>query len=167
MAGPFRVPPLVNLKVSLLGVVPKKEPNKFRLIHHLSYPKGASFNYGIDADLCSVVYTSFDAAVNWVRWWGRGTLMAKVDIEAAFRLLPLNVESLHLLGCFWEGSYFVDRCLPMGCSLSCAYFEMFSSFLEWVVVDVSGCSSVIHYLDDFFCLGLPESSGLFFCYCIC
>lgn len=38
----------------------------------------------------------------------------------------------------------------MGCSLLCVYFKVFSSFLECVVRDVSGCSSVVHYLDDFF-----------------
>ena len=40
MGGPFVSPPLDDLVVSPLGVVPKKEPNKFRLIHHLSFPKG-------------------------------------------------------------------------------------------------------------------------------
>lgn len=46
----------------------------------------------------------------------------------------------------------------MGCSLSCAYFEAFSSFLEWVVRDVYGNHSVIHYLDDFLCIGPKDSS---------
>ncbi|KAM3928083.1 uncharacterized protein RB166_006211 [Leptodactylus fuscus] len=67
MAGPFLEPPLAELKVSPLGVVPKKEPNKFRMIHHLSFPEGSSVNEGIDPELCSVVYTSFDAAIEWVR----------------------------------------------------------------------------------------------------
>lgn len=57
MAGPFASSPLDNLVVSLLGVVPKKEPNKFRLIHHLSYPRGGSVNEFIDLGLCSVSYT--------------------------------------------------------------------------------------------------------------
>ncbi|XP_040294444.1 uncharacterized protein LOC121005739 [Bufo bufo] len=153
MDGPFVTSPISNLRVSPLGLIPKKEPNKFRLIHHLSFPKGASVNEGIDPELCSVVYASFDAAVEWVRKLGPGTLLAKCDIEAAFRLLPVHPDSLYLLGCFWNGAYFVDRCLPMGCSISCAYFERFSSFLEWVVVQESGCHSVIHYLDDFLCLG--------------
>lgn len=64
MVGPFSASPFTNLVVSLLGVVPKKGANKFHLIHHLSFPKGASVIDGIDPDLCSVVYTSFDAAVN-------------------------------------------------------------------------------------------------------
>lgn len=35
-------------------------------------------------------------------------------------------------------------------------FEMFSSFLEWVVRDVSDMDSVTHYLDDFLCVGPPS-----------
>ena len=34
------IPPFSNLRISPLGVVPKKDSGKFRLIHHLSYPKG-------------------------------------------------------------------------------------------------------------------------------
>ncbi|XP_077342712.1 uncharacterized protein LOC143987679 [Lithobates pipiens] len=47
----------------------------------------------------------------------------------------------------------------MGCSISCALFERFSSFVEWVVRDVAGVNSAIHYLDDFLCVG-PASSAL-------
>lgn len=49
----------------------------------------------------------------------------------------------------------MDRFLTLGCSLSCTYFEAFSSFLEWVVRDMSGCASVIHYFSDFLCVGVP------------
>lgn len=159
MAGPFTSVPLAGLVVSPLGVVPKKEPNKFRLIHHLSFPKGGSVNDAIAPEECAVTYTSFDAAISWVRRYGQGSLMAKADIESAFRLLPVHPESFRLLGCIWDGAYYVDRCLPMGCSISCAFFEMFSSFLEWVVRDVSGINSVIHYLDDFLCVG-PAGSNI-------
>lgn len=153
MAGPFSCSPLQNLCVSPLGLVPKKEPGKFRLIHHLSYPRGGSVNDGISADLCKVVYTSLDAALVWVRRYGRGTLLAKTDIEAAFRLLPVHPDSFRYLGCCWDGGFYVDKCLPMGCSVSCAFFERFSSFLEWVVRQESRVSSVLHYLDDFLFLG--------------
>ncbi|KAM9324594.1 uncharacterized protein PAF06_000661 [Gastrophryne carolinensis] len=153
MAGPFSDPPLEDLVVSPLGVVPKKEPGKFRLIHHLSFPRGGSVNDGIDKELSSVSYTSFDFALDMVREAGPAALLAKTDIESAFRLLPVHPDSLYLLGCFFEGGYYVDRCLPMGCSISCAYFEAFSSFLEWVVKERAGMGSVTHYLDDFLCVG--------------
>lgn len=64
--------------------------------------------------------------------------MTKTDVESAFRLLPVHPQSVYLLGCCWQGSYFVDRCLPMGCSISCALFEAFSSFFEWAVREVAG-----------------------------
>ncbi|XP_041440120.1 uncharacterized protein LOC121400643 [Xenopus laevis] len=155
MAGPFMVPPVPNLRLSPLGVVPKKEAGKFRLIHHLSHPHGSSVNDGIDEETAHVTYTSFDVAVRLVRTCGRGALMAKVDIESAFRLLPVHPDCQHLLGCKFEGKIYMDRCLPMGCSISCAHFEAFSSFLEWVVRLETGSRAVIHYLDDFLCVGKP------------
>lgn len=82
MSGPFSAPPLPNLVVSPLGVV----------------PKGASVHNRIDLDLCSVVYTSFDTAVEWVKCFGKGLLLA-------FCLLPVLPDSLHLLVCFWDGGY--------------------------------------------------------------
>lgn len=94
MAGPFGVPPLGDLVVSPLGVVLKREPNQIRLIHHLSYLKGGSVNDAIDPALCSVSYATFDEAVRWVQWFGRGVLMEKTDIESAFRLLPVHPDSL-------------------------------------------------------------------------
>nr|XP_033806845.1 uncharacterized protein LOC117363363 isoform X1 [Geotrypetes seraphini] len=45
----------------------------------------------------------------------------------------------------------------MGCSISCAYFEMFSSFLHWVLVQQVGVDSVVHYLDDFLFIGAGSS----------
>ena len=44
LAGPFDRPPFPNFRVSPLGVVPKKAPVEYRLIHHLSFPCGASVN---------------------------------------------------------------------------------------------------------------------------
>ncbi|XP_069816798.1 uncharacterized protein [Dendropsophus ebraccatus] len=157
--GPFPSPPFTNLRVSPLGVVPKKDPGKFRLIHHLSHPKGVSVNDGISPEDASVSYVSFDRAVALVRDAGRGALMAKSDIESAFRLLPVHPDCYHLLGCHVEGKFYYDTCLPMGCSISCHYFEMFSTFLEWSVRYETGARSIIHYLDDFLFVA-PANSGL-------
>lgn len=123
----------------------------------LSFPKGGSVNNAIDPEACAVSYTSFDATVFWVRHYGKGALMAKTHIESAFRLLPVHPHSFPLLGCRWLGAFYVDRCKPMGCSISCAFFETFSSFLELVVQHVVGVNSVIHYLNDFLCVYSPSS----------
>ena len=49
----------------------------------------------------------------------------------------------------FDGKYYVDKCLPVGCSIYCALFEKFSTFLHWVVENKSGLSTLDHYLDDF------------------
>ncbi|CAJ0936584.1 unnamed protein product [Ranitomeya imitator] len=155
--GPFDSPPFFNLRVSPLGIVPKKESGKYRLIHHLSYPKGGPMNDGIPEDDTTVTYILFDRAVEMVRKAGPGTLMAKSDIESAFRLLPVHPDCYYLLGAMFEDKYYFDTCLPMGCSISCHYFEMFSTFLEWVARKVTRLPSTTHYLDDFLFVGPANS----------
>nr|XP_008117750.1 PREDICTED: uncharacterized protein LOC103280454 [Anolis carolinensis] len=153
VVGPFETPPVPNLRVSPLGIMPKKAPGDFRLIHHLSFPKGESVNDAIPSELCSVRYTSFDDAVLRVRRQGPGAELAKCDIKSAFRLLPVHPQDFELLGFCFEGAYYMDRALPMGCSVSCNAFEQFSSFLEWAIRKKSGLSGVAHYLDDFLFIG--------------
>lgn len=53
---PFTHPPLDNFKVSPLGVIPKKQPGEYRMIHHLSFPHGGSVNNFILSEFCSVHY---------------------------------------------------------------------------------------------------------------
>ena len=49
----------------------------------------------------------------------------------------------------WENLYYYDRCLPMGCSSSCAISEAFSTALEWLAFHRLGASGVLHTSDDF------------------
>lgn len=44
IAGPFCSSPVEDLRLSPLGLVPKKEPGKFSLIHHFSYQVGKRQN---------------------------------------------------------------------------------------------------------------------------
>ena len=82
---------IAGLHVSRFGVIPKPhQPGKWRLIVDLSHPKGASVNDGIDPELCSLVYTSVDEAVNRVLQRGRGALLAKIDIVSAYRIIPVH-----------------------------------------------------------------------------
>jgi hypothetical protein len=108
IAGPFNEMPLPQLMISPIGLVPKTEPGKFRLIQHLSYPEGESINDGIDPKVCEVKYNSFDVAVQLVVEVGRGAVMAKADIQSAFRLLPVHPSDFQLLGMKVSGKFFVD-----------------------------------------------------------
>lgn len=98
IAGPFSDPPFVNFRLSPLSLVPKKEPNSFRLIHNLSYPDKFSLNDVTDKEQASVQYASFDDALLLLRRFGTGALMAKADIKSAFRLLPIHPSGFNSLG---------------------------------------------------------------------
>lgn len=149
VAGPFPNPPFPNFVSSPLGLVPKKAKGKFRLIHHLSFPHGSSVNDGIPPDSVSVRYASIDDAVIILRTLGKGTYMAKTDIASAFRLIPITSADHHLLGFSWRDQFYYDKCLPMGCSMSCKLFESFSSALEWIAKNKLHIPYIIHVLDDF------------------
>lgn len=149
IAGPFSRPPFHNFISSPLGIVPKKKQGEYRIIHHLSYPDGSSVNDFIPEQFSSVKYASISDAISLIKSLGRACYMAKTDIKSAFRIIPIHPDDYHLLGMTWNNSYFFDRCLPMGCSSSCAIFEAFSSALEWLAKHYLGASGVLHILDDF------------------
>jgi hypothetical protein len=149
VAGPFNYLPLINLKVSPIGIVPKKTIGDFRLIHHLSYPEGSSVNDFIDPKLCSVKYTEFDEAIHMVQDLGQNCYLFKMDIKNAFRLLPVHPDDFELLGFMFNGSYYFDKCLPFGCCISPSLFEKFSTFLEYIIKRRIPNKKLLHYLDDF------------------
>ena len=45
--------------------------------------------------------------------------------------------------------FYIDKCLPFGCAISCRTFERFSTFLEFAVKRRMKSGSLLHYLDDF------------------
>ncbi|XP_069093123.1 uncharacterized protein [Pleurodeles waltl] len=159
MAGPFSDWPLENLIVSPIGVVPKKEKGQFWLIHHLSWPEGTSVNDFILEEVTKVSYASVDVAVAMIEQLGPGALMAKTDVKSAFRLLPVHPDDFELLGIQFQGNWYVDKALPMGCSSSCALFERFSTALQWIFQRMTGHQWVTNYLDDFF-FAAPADSPL-------
>ncbi len=55
--------------------------------------------------------------------------------------------------------YYFDRCLPMGCAISCAQFEEFSKLIHWVLTTKFGIQFMSHIIDDFMFFG-PKNSTL-------
>lgn len=149
IAGPFNSPPVDPLWVSPVGVVTKKIKGEYRMIQHLSYPEGRSVNDGIPQEFSTVHCATVDDAISLIKRCGRGSALAKTDIKSAFRIIPVHPSDYQLLGFHWKGKWYVDRCLPMGCSSSCRIFEEFSSSLEWIARHKLGIENIIHILDDF------------------
>ena len=161
MLGPFHTLPISTLRVSPIGLVPKSD-GTWRLITHLSFPPGNSINDFISEEFCKVKYSSLDNILDVIYELGRGALLGKIDIKSAFRLLIVNPADFDLLGIFFDGKFYIDKCLPFGCSISPNLFEKFSTFLQWAVKISSGLDTLDHYLDDFIFMGSKYTSDCLF-----
>ena len=61
-------------------------------------PLDRRINDGIDLVLCFLSYTMADMVARVVQTLGTGTFMAKVDVEAAYCLIPVHPDDCLLLG---------------------------------------------------------------------
>lgn len=138
-------------------VVPKTDGG-WRLITHLSHPVGNSVNDLIDPDMSILSYTSFDTVVKNIADLGPGALIGKFDIKSAFRFLPVYPEDFDLLGFKFEGLYYIDKCLRMGCAMLCHLFEKFSTIPHWLTVSHSPINTIDHYLDDCIFAGKKDTN---------
>ena len=144
---------LHHLKVSPLGLIPKKEAGEYRVIQHVSFSEGTSINDGILPEEVSVHYQSIDDAISLIQSIGPGALMAKTDIEKAFRILPIHQSDYGLLGMKIDIQFYCDKALPIGCSISCQLFEVFSTAIHWILLNKFHVPAVVHVLDDFLFVG--------------
>ena len=154
--GPFQSPPLPNLRCSGLGMIPKHDGG-WRTIYHLSAPHGSSINDYIDPEQYSLSYCSVDNAFAIVNTLGKGALMAKIDLKNAFRLIPVRPEDWNLLGICWNRQYYIDTCLPFGLCSAPFLFNQLSTAIHWILQHRYQVRHLLHYLDDFFSAGSPDS----------
>ena len=86
----------------------------------LSFPHGQSVNDSIDLSLCSLSYTTVDDITDVAAQLGTGALLAKVDIESAYRLVPVHPQDHPLQAIQWDGRIYIGPMFPFGlCSRRC------------------------------------------------
>ena len=101
-------------------------------------------NDHIDPSLTVGNYTvSSEDAVEMALSLGTGALMAKANIKSALRLLPVHPEDFNLLGFFFNGFYYYDKCMPMACSILCVTLERFSTFLVYCAHKVAATDNTL------------------------
>ena len=101
--GPFPSTSAPAVHINHFGVIPKKhQPGKWRLITDLSFPEGASVNDTIDPALCSLKYISVEQVAERAVMLGKGSLIAKIDVKSAYRLIPVSPADRHYLGTEWK-----------------------------------------------------------------
>ena len=146
-----------QVQISRFGVIPKPhQTGKWRLITDLSSPQGSSVNDGVDSQLCSLTYASVDEAVSRIKFFGRGTMLAKFDIASAYRIVPVHPVDRLLLGMVWRDKLYVDGALPFGLRSAPKLFTALADGLLWIM-GRHGIAESLHYLDDFLVLGAGGS----------
>ena len=65
-----------------------------------------------------------------------GALLAKNDIQKAYRNIPVHPQDRMLLGMMWEGSLFVDSALPFGLRSVPKSFTAVADAAKWIVRNV-------------------------------
>ena len=115
-----------------------------------------SVNDGISPALCSLEYTKISDVVTELNKMGPGTLLAKIDVKSAYRIIPVHPADRHLLGMSWKGGIYVDTALPFGLRSAPKIFNAVADTLEWILQQ-HGVSKLWHYLDDFITAGAAGS----------
>ena len=154
--GPFISQPLPNFCSSGLGLIPKHDGG-WRIIYHLSAPRGSSINDYIDSSLYSLSYCSIDDAYRIINKLGPGALLSKIDLKDAFHLIPVRPADWNLQGIHWKQNFYIDTCLPFGLRSAPYLFNRFSDALHWILQHNYGVEHLLHYLDDFFTAGSANS----------
>ena len=94
-----------------------------------------------------------DDVANQAAQTGKGTLLAKMDIEEAYRIIPIHPDDRHLLGIYWDGQVYVHTALPFGLHSAPLTSIAPADGLQWVLQQW-GTPFIAHYLDDFITLWL-------------
>ena len=84
------------------------------------------------------------------------SLLAKVDIEHAYRNIPIHPQDRHLLGMRWNNILYIDTVLPFGLRSAPKLFNAIADTLEWILLS-RGVTHLHHYLDDVLTMGPKES----------
>jgi hypothetical protein len=123
---------LPPLQINRFGVIPKGyNTGKWRLITDVSFPRGRSVNDDIDSAPSSLSYISVDDIAAAATQLGPGALLAKVDIESAYQLIPVHPQDRPLLAVKWNNEIFIDLMLPLGLRSAAKIFNAVADSLNW------------------------------------
>lgn len=157
LEGPFTNIPYPSFQISPLAAVEKKEPGEYRLLHDLSFPEGHSVNDNISTEKGKTTYQTLDQVITTIVEVGSYSILSKFDVEHAYKILPIHPDDIPTMGFYWEGSYYFDKTLAMGCRTSAKIFERFTTALEWIMKNKFGLKHCHHVLDDFLLISKPQS----------
>ena len=76
-------------------------------------------------------YLHLDEVVKQINVQGTGTLLAKMDVESAYRIVPVHPRDRLLLVMQWNGTIWFDTRLPFGLRSARMIFTALANALQW------------------------------------
>ena len=150
ITGPFPIGSITNIQISHIGELSRRNPilvsGDQTWIFLTPWER---VNNAIDPKMSSLTYTKVDDLANEAAQMGKGTLMAKMDVEEA---IPIHPDDRHLLGIYWDGQVYMDAALPFDLRSAPLIFTALADGLQWVLQQL-GTSFIAYYLDNFITLG--------------
>ena len=159
-------PPCNPLRVNPLGSVPKnrREVDKRRRTSDLSFPVKYSVNEGlIEGALPDLKFASVGDVVKMIQEMRAADpdcsiYMCKLDVENAYRNLPVDMNDWWLLGYWVDGRYLIDTRLPFGLVSAPSHFSRITRAITWAAARAG--FRIIGYLDDFLVLESSQERAL-------
>lgn len=144
------------LALLFFSIVPKKEPNSFRLIHNLSFSDKSSLYDITDKSDTFVQNSSFDDALLLLRNSVEEPLWQNLMLNQPLSCCLLTLKAFISLD-FNLTINFISKMSSYGLHSFLFYFQAFSSFLNWIIdLDIGNAAS-FHYLDHFLFISYPNS----------
>ena len=163
LLGPFFTNPFPDrTDSSPLNSVPKRDSDERRVILNMSFPSGHSVNDGINKDFylgvsIDLTYPTIDSFTTVVKAVGQGALMYKRDLCRAYCQIWTDPFDVPFQGFFWQGAFYFDTVLVMGCTSSTYISQQVTSAL--VHIHNSWGALFTNYFDDFIGVAPQEKAG--------
>ena len=77
-----------------------------------SSPKGKGVNDNLHRELTHVSYSSPDDGASLMHFLGKRSLLAKIDLREAYRMVSIHPKDRRFLGISWQNSVYIDCQLP-------------------------------------------------------
>ena len=98
-----------------------------------------------------------DDVLRMVAGLGKGALLAKFDVENAYRNVPVHPDDRAKLGMKWRKQLYLDLMLLFGLRSAPFIFDSIAEVVEWILTTNYSITNLLHYLDDFLTAGPPNS----------
>ncbi len=155
-------PFLFQAKISPLNSVAKKDSEERRIILDCSFPPGSSVNDHIPAGKyqgqdITLTYPSVDQFARLIVVTGKGCLLFKRDLKAAYRQFRLDPGDVSRLCYIWQGKLYADMVLPMGLRSSAFICQRITNAVSYIFRNMG--FHCLNYLDDFGGVEKPKLAG--------